>query len=71
VVGSQRRCKSAVGNQQWQAREEVESADSGFVEQRRAWVEVAAVTEEHVGGRRWHSMGGRPRQQKEAADSVL
>jgi hypothetical protein len=29
------------------------------------------VTEEHVGGQRWRSMGGRPRQPKEAAGSVL
>jgi hypothetical protein len=32
---------------------------------------VAMVMEEHAGGRRWHSMGGRPRQLKEAADLVL
>jgi hypothetical protein len=29
------------------------------------------VMEENVGGRRWRSMGGRPRQLKEAANSVL
>jgi hypothetical protein len=29
------------------------------------------VTEEHVGGWRWHSTGGWPRQLKEEADSVL
>jgi hypothetical protein len=35
-------------------------------------VEVAAVTEEHVSGRRWHSMGRRPRQvKKKAVGSVL
>jgi hypothetical protein len=33
--------------------------------------EVAAMTEEHVSGRRWRSTGGRPRQLKEAAGSVL
>jgi hypothetical protein len=27
--------------------------------------------EEHVGGRRWCSMGGRPQKMKEAASSVL
>jgi hypothetical protein len=29
------------------------------------------VMEEHVGGRRWCSMGGQPQQPKEAAGSVL
>jgi hypothetical protein len=29
------------------------------------------VTEEHVGGQRWRSMGRRPQQLKEAAGSVL
>jgi hypothetical protein len=29
------------------------------------------VMEEHVGGWRWRLMGGRPRQSKEAAGSVL
>jgi hypothetical protein len=33
--------------------------------------EVAMAMEEHAGGWRWHSMGGRPRQLKEAADLVL
>jgi hypothetical protein len=33
--------------------------------------EVAAVMEEHVGDQRWRSMGGWPRQPKEAAGSVL
>jgi hypothetical protein len=34
-------------------------------------VEDAAVTEEHVSSRRWHLMGWRPQQMKEAAGSVL
>jgi hypothetical protein len=29
------------------------------------------VTEEHVGGQRWRSTGGRPRQLKEVTDSLL
>jgi hypothetical protein len=67
MVGSQRRSKSAVGNRRWQAGEVVEGADSGFVQQRWDRAEVAAVTEEHIGGQRWRSTGRQPRQPKEAA----
>jgi hypothetical protein len=71
VVGTQRRTRSVVENRRRQAGEEVEGVDSGFVERLRARAEVAVVTEEHVGGQRWRSMGRRPPQMKEAAGSVL
>jgi hypothetical protein len=71
VVGSRWQSRSVVGTWQWQAGEEVDGTGSGFVERRWARAEVAVVTEEHVGGRRWHLMRRSPRQMKEAADSVL
>jgi hypothetical protein len=43
----------------------------GFVEQWWARAEVAAVTVEHVGGRRWRSTGWWPRQPKAVAGSML